>query len=284
MYIAILFNIAPIVIAVKLPKLGFKGAQASVQFSYPQGCNAKRKVDGKGFCVSGTSVSGKKLDATLTIFDAKDSSKSVGFLIEVAMKNYTPVGLKVTANGCATVMRKSYFLGALKGAISLCAKTEGDGMGRYNVETKEWATDVQLQINGDARVMGYAIKKLDTTKTISANIGPDAAFGLDAEFTIFRKTGSDKGISAAITLDLDTLAQSLLSWHLVGEFELHLWLTSLSWKPSFELFNEYVNVVSGTVSKSDSVLKDKMLSQPVHVYSIPVIHNMYVFRMCIVCK
>mmetsp|Transcript_9616 Transcript_9616/g.10594 ORF Transcript_9616/g.10594 Transcript_9616/m.10594 type:complete len:119 (+) Transcript_9616:90-446(+) len=66
--------------------------------------------------------------------------------------------------------------------------------------------------------MGYSIKKLDATKTINANVGPDSTFGFDADFTVFRKTGSDKGISAAITLDLDTLAQSLLSWHLVGEF------------------------------------------------------------------
>jgi len=162
-------------------------------------------------------------------------------------------------------MRKSLILGVLKGALSLCAETVGDGTGRYNAETQEWDTDVQLKVQGDARIMGYSIKKLDATKTINANVGPDSTFGFDADFTVFRKTGSDKGISAAITLDLDTLAQSLLSWHLVGEFELHLWLASLNWNPSFELFNEYVDVLSGEFKKSDSAVADQMHSPPVLV-------------------
>mmetsp|Transcript_9617 Transcript_9617/g.10595 ORF Transcript_9617/g.10595 Transcript_9617/m.10595 type:complete len:102 (-) Transcript_9617:18-323(-) len=87
MHIAILLNLASVGFAVKWPKFGSKGAKAPVQFSYPKGCTPNRNVDGKGFCVSGTSISGKKLDATLSIFDTKDSKKSVDFNIDIAMKN-----------------------------------------------------------------------------------------------------------------------------------------------------------------------------------------------------
>ncbi|KAF4716882.1 hypothetical protein FOZ63_025955 [Perkinsus olseni] len=171
-----------------------------------------------------------KLNITVYIFDVDDPKKSVNFHIEMANDNTTPTGLNVTGGGSAKVVKKEELFGAVELSVTVSAATIGDGRGKYDPSTGRYLADIKVNADAKASALDYDALDLPVSKVVTAHIGPNYDFGLEAIFKESTGDSDDAGISIAFDLTMNTKNHNLFTWEIVGEGKLHIW-----WKPGIDL-------------------------------------------------
>ncbi|KAF4676618.1 hypothetical protein FOL46_000082 [Perkinsus olseni] len=167
------------------------------------------------------------VNITVYIFDVDDPKKSVNFHIEIANNNTTPTGLNITGGGSAKVVKKEELFGAVELSVTVSAATIGDGRGKYDPSTGRYLADIKVNADAKASALDYDALDLPVSKVVTAHIGPNYDFGLEAIFKESTGDSKDAGISIAFDLTMNTKNHDLFTWDLVGEGKLHIW-----WKPA----------------------------------------------------
>ncbi|KAF4661885.1 hypothetical protein FOL47_006517 [Perkinsus chesapeaki] len=227
--------------------LSLRRLDGPTPFAFPANCTAEKKPDSEAFCALGTLsyTPGLKVNMTVYLFDAKETTKSTHFHIEMALNGSQPAGLNITGGGCANVVDKEFAEGLLEGSVELCTETVGDGRGKLDEKTGNWNAEVQVKATAEASVFGKSFT-LPVTKVVQAHIGPNYDFGLDASFQ--KSTGDERneGLGIVFDLTMNTKDHSLFTWELIGAVKLHVWWHPLFDKePEVKLFHKDFNISLG---------------------------------------
>ncbi|KAF4694096.1 hypothetical protein FOZ60_009208 [Perkinsus olseni] len=200
-------------------ELGVARSLYDTPISYPVNCTGAEKPATEPFCVVGsfnTSV-GSKLNITVYIFNVGNLKKSVNFHIEIANNNTSPTGLNITGGGSAKVVKKEELFGAVELSVTVSAATIGDGRGKYDPSTGRYLADIKVNADAKASALDYDVLDLPVSKVVTAHIGPNYDFGLEAIFKESTGDSDDAGISIAFDLTMNTKNHDLFTWDLVGE-------------------------------------------------------------------
>ncbi|EEQ99709.1 hypothetical protein Pmar_PMAR010972 [Perkinsus marinus ATCC 50983] len=214
---------------------------AGSPISYPKGCTGAHKPATEPFCATGTiGFAGMfTVNMTVYVFDINDPTKSVHFHVELATHGVKPTGLNITGGGSAEVVKKEELGGAVAGSVTIEANTVGDGRGKYDPKTDTWTADIGIKATVEGDVFGHDAINLPISKVVTAHIGPNSDFGMEALFKETTGDSNNQGISIAFDLTMNTKNHDLFTWELIGEGQLHVWLHPLvNWKPSIDVIHK----------------------------------------------
>ncbi|KAF4691595.1 hypothetical protein FOZ60_015174 [Perkinsus olseni] len=197
-----------------------------------KGCSKDKKAKEEPFCVVGTFdfTDALKLSVTTYLFDLEDAPKSTSLHFDMAIKNSAPAGLNVTGGGCAKVADKKELDDIVEGAVVLCTETVGDGVGKYDPTTGDWSADLLVKAFVEAKAFGSDFITLPAiSKVVTARMGPNYDFGVDASFEESTGDEDDKGMSIAFDLTMNNKDGSITTWELNGAAKFRVW-----WDPFFD--------------------------------------------------
>ncbi|KAF4748961.1 hypothetical protein FOZ63_032149 [Perkinsus olseni] len=192
---------------------------------YPKGCSKDKKSKEEPFCVVGTFdfTDALKLSVTTYLFDLEDAPKSTSLHFDMAIKDSAPAGLNQLAD-------KKELDDIVEGAVVLCSETVGDGVGKYDPTTGDWSADLLVKAFVEAKAFGSDFITLPAiSKVITARMGPNYGFGVDASFEESTGDEDDQGMSIAFDLTMNNKDGSIITWELKGAAKFRVW-----WDPFFD--------------------------------------------------
>ncbi|KAF4671068.1 hypothetical protein FOL47_001733 [Perkinsus chesapeaki] len=195
--------------------------------AFPEGCTPEQKPEDEIFCVTANlnGSGGLRLDLSVNIFDAEDTSKSTHLDLQASFNRSTPTGLNITGGGCADVVKEG-FDGVLEGTVELCFEALPEGIGKLNTETGYWHASVGVGVSAAATIFGEDVG-VSISDAIDAHSGPN--YDLGFVVSLEKSTGDDNNQGLAVGLDLSLNAQngSLFNWELAATAKLRGWFHPL---------------------------------------------------------
>ncbi|KAF4671069.1 hypothetical protein FOL47_001734 [Perkinsus chesapeaki] len=215
------------------------GPRRLTTITYPKGCTPENKPDDQVFCVTANldASEGLRLDLSVNIFDAEDTSKSTHLDLQASLNGSTPTGLNITGGGCANVFNNG-FDGVLEGTVQLCFEPSPEGTGELDPNTGYWHASLGASVEGTVTIFGKD-NHVGTSDTVDVHFGPNFDFGFAVSLEKSTEAKKRQGVAAGLSLDLNTVNNTIFNWELAAKAKARVWFHPfIDKEKEFDLFKK----------------------------------------------